>query len=356
VSPIYSIGFEPGPNGIATSLAPRVGGFNGDLAITKDGNKLVFTRMSLGAPYEIRTANTERIGSKCVQMVLEGKNECAALKESALTQINDSILSQVSMSPLGSFWFTGAHGDQVEGFLVKPPNFDVGKKYPVKFFLKGGPQIALGDKWSYSGNLELLAANGYVVITINFHGSTGYGQKFIDTVSGDWGGAPFEDQMKGLDFAEKTYPFIDKDRECAIGGSYGGYMANWVLGHTDRFKCIVSHHSVFNLESVWGSFDELWFLNWDFKGTPYSNRALYQKWSPHQYAGNFKTPTLVIHGQLDYKVDVSQAFDLFTTLQMEGIPSKMLYFPDEAQYPVKPQNAQLWYKTINDWVDQWTRR
>jgi len=310
--------------------------------------------MSLGAPYEIRTANTERIGSKCVQMVLEGKNECAALKESALTQINDSILSQVSMSPLGSFWFTGAHGDQVEGFLVKPPNFDVGKKYPVKFFLKGGPQIALGDKWSYSGNLELLAANGYVVITINFHGSTGYGQKFIDAVNGDWGGAPFEDQMKGLDYAEKTYSFIDKNRECAIGGSYGGYMANWVLGHTDRFKCIVSHHSPFNLESFWGSTDELWFPTWDFKGTPYDNRDVYQKWSPHLYAENFKTPTLVSHGQLDYRVDVSQALQLFTTLQMRGVPSKLLYFPDEAQYPSKPQNSQLWYKTVNEWVDQWT--
>ena len=161
------------------------------------------------------------------------------LSKLALTHLNDAVLSQVAMSPLESFWFTGAHGDKVEGFLVKPPNFDPNKKYPVKFLIHGGPQGAWGDDWSYRWNPELFAANGYVVIMINFHGSTGYGQKFIDAINGDWGGAPFEDLMKGLDYAEKTYPFIDKDRECALGASYGGYMANWMLGHTDRFKCIV---------------------------------------------------------------------------------------------------------------------
>jgi dipeptidyl aminopeptidase/acylaminoacyl peptidase len=355
-SSIYSISVNPPPNGIAAVVAARIGGFNDDLAITRDGKELVFTRMSLGAPNELHTASTLGTGSKCVQTIAEGTNQFAALKESALTHINDSILSQISLSSLESFWFTGAHGDKVEGFLIKPPNFDTSKKYPVKFYLKGGPQIALGDRWSYGGNLELLAASGYVVITINFHGSTGCGQKFIDAVSGDWGGAPFEDHMKGLDYAEKTYPFIDKDRECAIGSSYGGYMANWILGHTDRFKCIVSHHSAFNVESWWDSTDELWFPDWDFKGTPYSNPAVYQKWSPHRYAKNFKTPTLVIHGQLDYKVDVPQAYDLFSALQTQGVPSKMLHFPDEAQYPQKPQNSQLWYKTVDDWVDQWTTK
>ena len=325
--------------------------------------RLVFTRMSSEAPNELFVAEhancaigIEKVRAALLDELKQPLPPCAKAHARQLTHLNGSILSQVSMSPLEPFWFTGAHGDQVEGFLVKPPNFDASKKYPVKFFLKGGPQIALGDRWGYNSNFELLAANGYVVITINFHGSTGYGQKFVDAVNGDWGGAPFEDQMKGLDYAEKTYPFIDKDRECAIGSSYGGYMANWILGHTDRFKCIVSHHSVFNTESLWGSFDELWFLDWDFKGTPYSNRATYQKWSPHQYARNFKTPTLVSHGQLDYKVDVSQAFQLFTTLQMLGVPSKLLYFPDEAQYPLKPQNSQLWYKTVNDWVDQWTKK
>jgi len=316
--------------------------FDDDLVPTPDGKSLLLTRMSLHAPAEIY-----RIGITYQSM------QEPPLR---LTHLNDDVLSPISMSPLESFWFAGAHGDPVEGFLVKPPGFNASKKYPVKFMLKGGPQIAAGDFWSYSGNLELLAADGYVVITINYHGSTGYGQKFIDSVTGDWGGAPFEDEMKGLDYAEKTYPFIDKDRECAIGSSYGGFMANWMLGHTDRFKCIVSHHSVFNTESFWGSTDELWYPDWDFKGTPYDDGATYQKWSPHRYAKNFKTPTLVIHGQLDYRADVSQSFQLFTTLQMLGVPSKMLYFPDEAQYPSKPQNSKLFYKTINDWVDEWAKK
>ena len=184
------------------------------------------------------------------------------------------------MSPLESFWFTGAHNDKVQGFLVKPPNFDASKKYPVKFLIHGGPQGAWGDDWSYRWNPELFAAptsatSGYVVIMINFHGSTGYGQKFIDAINGDWGGAPFEDLMKGLDYAEKTYPFIDKDRECALGASYGGYAINWILGHTDRFKCLVSHDGMFNAESAWGTTEELWFNNWEFKGTPYDNRESY---------------------------------------------------------------------------------
>jgi len=223
----------------------------------------------------------------------------------------------------------------------------------VKFLIHGGPESAWGDDWSYRWNPELFAANGYLVIMINFHGSTGYGQKFIDAINGDWGGAPFEDLMKGLDYAEQHYPFIDKDRECALGASYGGWMANWILGHTNRFKCIVSHDGMFNTESAWGDTEELWFNEWEFKGTPYTNREMYRKWSPHLFATNFKTPTLVIHSQLDYRLDVSQGFDLFTTLQREGVPSKMLYFPDEGHWILKPQNSQIWYKTVNDWVDQW---
>ena len=258
------------------------------------------------------------------------------------------------MSPLEPFWFTGAGNDKVEGFLVRPPNFEQSKKYPVKFIVHGGPQVPEGDEWSYRWNPELFAANGYVVIMINFHGSTGYGQKFIDAINGDWGDAPFEDLMKGLDYAEKTYPFIDKDRECALGASYGGYMANWVLGHTGRFKCVVSHDGMFNAVSAWGTTEELWFNNWEFKGTPYTNPEMYEKWNPRNAAENFKTPTLVIHGQLDYRLDVSEGFQLFTTLQSMGVPSKMLYFPDEGHWVLKPQNSQLWYKTVNDWVDQWT--
>jgi dipeptidyl aminopeptidase/acylaminoacyl peptidase len=327
---------DPKANGFNADVVVR-DGYNDDIAITPDGKTIVFTRMSISFPTQIYKAGSERSIAEQLAHPPDG-----------LTHINDALLCEIAMSPLDSFWFKGAHNDKVEGFLVKPPNFDASKKYPVKFLIHGGPQGAWGDDWSYRWNAELFAEptasqpSGYVVIMINFHGSNGYGQKFMDAINGDWGGAPYEDLMKGLDYAEKTYPFIDKNRECALGASYGGYMANWILGHTDRFKCIVSHDGMFNAESAWGSTEELWFNDWEFKGTPYDNRAGYEKWSPHQYAKNFKTPTLVIHG-------------LFTTLQMEGVPSKMLYFPDEGHWVQKPQNSKLWYETVNAWVDQWTK-
>jgi len=320
-----------------------------DMVVSPKGEDIYFTNNSLEEPNAIYS----------FMLCPNGCGDPPPPPPGKLTHFNDALLSQVAMSPLESFWFTGAHNDKVEGFLVKPPNFDPNKKYPVKFLIHGGPQGAWGDDWSFRWNPELFASptsstpSGYVVIMINFHGSTGYGQKFIDAINGDWGGAPFDDLMKGLDYAEQTYPFIDKSRECALGASYGGYMINWILGHTDRFKCLVSHDGMFNAESAWGTTEELWFNDWEFKGTPYDNRESYVKWSPHQYAKNFKTPTLVIHGQRDYRLDVSEGFQLFTTLQMEGIPSKMLYFPDEGHWVLKPQNSQLWYKTVNDWVDQW---
>ncbi len=330
-------------------------GFNDDLAVVAESKTLLFTRMSIEHPNEIHWLPIDAC-SYAPAICDGGEPMFPRTSDSSipLTHLNDTIFAQVAMSPLESFRFTGAHGDKVEGFLVKPPNFDASKKYPVKFLLHGGPEGAWGDDWSYRWNPELFAANGYVVIMINFHGSTGYGQKFIDAINGDWGGAPFEDLMKGLDYAEKTYPFIDKDRECALGASYGGYMANWVLGHTDRFKCIVSHDGMFNTDSAWGTTEELWFNQWEFKGTPYTNPEMYEKWSPRNSAKKFKTPTLVVHGQLDYRLDVSEGFQLFTTLQTMGVPSKMLYFPDEGHWVLKPQNSQLWWKTVTDWVDQWT--
>ena len=357
---IYAVGTKH-VSGTANPIEfPRralVGGFDDDVTVTPDGKELIFTRMSLKAPIEIYAADATVNGCPArTGNVDPGKEDCSLSKDWALTHTNDKLLSQIIMSDGEPFSFTGAHGDWVEGTLVKPPNFEASTKYPVKFLIHGGPQGAWGDDWSYRWNPELFAANGYLVIMINFHGSTGYGQKFIDAINGDWGGAPYEDLMKGLDYAEKTYPFIDKDRECALGASYGGYAISWILGHTHRFKCLVSHDGMFNAESAWGTTEELWFNDWEFKGTPYDNRAMYQKWSPHQYAKNFKTPTLVIHGQRDYRLDVSEGFQLFTTLQMEGVPSKMLYFPDEGHWVLKPQNSRLWYETVNAWVDQWTKK
>ncbi len=300
---------------------------------------LFFTNQSISAPSEVWS--TKFPGQE---------------RPSALTRMNDPLLSQIDMQPLESFTFKGANDEDVQGFVVKPPRFDPAKKYPLKFLIHGGPQGAWGNSWTYRWNAELFAANGYVVVMINFHGSTGYGQKFTDSISGDWGGKPYVDLMKGLDYVEKTYSFIDKNREAALGASYGGYMANWLLGHTDRFKCIVSHDGTFNTESAYGTTEELWFPEWEFKGPPWKQRELYRKFSPHLFAEKFKTPTLVVHGQNDYRLDVSEGFQLFTTLQRLKVPSKMLYFPDEGHWVLKPQNSRLWYKTVNDWVDQWCGR
>jgi dipeptidyl aminopeptidase/acylaminoacyl peptidase len=279
-----------------------------------------------------------------------------------LTHLNDVLLAQLDQEKMESFWFAAEDKTKLQGFIIRPPGFDAYKKYPVKFLIHGGPQGAWGDSWSYRWNAELFAANGYVVVMINPRGSTGYGQAVVDGVNGDWGGKPFSDLMLGLDYAEQHYSFIDKTRECALGASYGGYMANWVLGHTDRFKCIVSHDGMFDAESAFGSTEEDWFNVWEFKGRPWEYYGKpdaenpFRKWSPSLYAKNFKTPTLVVHGQLDYRLDVSEGFQLFDTLQLLKVPSKMLYFPDEGHWVMKPQNSQLWYKTVNDWVDEWTKK
>jgi dipeptidyl aminopeptidase/acylaminoacyl peptidase len=278
-----------------------------------------------------------------------------------ITHLNDALLAELDLPKMEDFWFTAKDGVKVQGFLIRPPGFDAAKKYPVKLLIHGGPQGAWGDEWSYRWNAELFAANGYVVIMINSRGSTGYGQAFVDGVNRDWGGKPYSDLMTGLDYAEQHYSFIDKNRECALGASYGGYMADWILGHTNRFRCIVSHDGMFNAESAFGSTEEDWFNIWEFKGRPWDYYGKpdaenpFRKWSPSLYAKNFKTPTLVVHSQLDYRLDVSEGYQLFDTLQLLKVPSKMLYFPDEGHWVLKPQNSQLWYKTVNDWVDQWTK-
>jgi dipeptidyl aminopeptidase/acylaminoacyl peptidase len=324
-----------------------------DLHLKAD--RIVATRMSVDSPSEVYSIEyrldptTANADSPTFRPLLQ-----------QITHLNDELLAQLDLPKMESFWFTAADKTKLEGFIIRPPGFDAAKKYPVKFLIHGGPQGNWGDDWSYRWNAELFAANGYVVIMINPRGSTGYGQAIVDGVNGDWGGKPFTDLMEGLDYAEQHYPFIDKDRECALGASYGGYMANWVLGHTNRFKCIVSHDGMFDAESAFGSTEEDWFNIWEFKGHPWDyygkpdSENPFRKWSPSLYAKNFKTPTLVVHGQLDYRLDVSEGFQLFDTLQMLGVPSKMLYFPDEGHWVLKPQNSQLWWKTVNDWVDEWT--
>jgi dipeptidyl aminopeptidase/acylaminoacyl peptidase len=302
-----------------------------------------------------------------------------------LTHLNDAIVSSLDVRPLEPFWSTGAEGTKIEGFLLKPPGFDPAKKYPVKFLMHGGPQTAWGDAWSYRWNWELMAASGYVVIGINRRGSTGYGQKFVDEVSGDWGGRAYEDLMKGLDYAEAKFPFLDETRECALGASYGGFMANWVLTHTNRFKCIVTHDGMFDPVSAYGDTEEMWFNEWEFRrpedfpkgwdgfapdpkqtaaghpAEPWRYASLpadedpFRRWSPMRFIENAKTPTLIIHSQRDMRLDVGQGMEMFTALQRLGVPSKMLYFPDEGHWVLKPQNSQVWNEVVGDWCDRWTK-
>jgi dipeptidyl aminopeptidase/acylaminoacyl peptidase len=329
-APIYSVKPEGG------EIKQLVGGHNDELVVTPDGKTFVFSRQSAQFPNEVFTA---AVGSKDAQ---------------PLSKLNDKVFAQVQTRPVEPFWFIGAENAKVQGFIVKPPNFDAAKKYPVKFLIHGGPQGAWGDNWTYRWNAELLASDGYIVAMINPRGSIGYGQKFTEEVSGDWGGRAYIDLMRGLDHVE-TLPYVQKGGVCVMGASYGGYAVNWIITHNDRFKCAVSHDGMFNTESAWGTTEELWFNEWEFKGTPWTNRELYRRWSPHLNVTNIKTPTLVVHGQLDYRLDASEGFQLFTALQRLGVPSKMLYFPDEGHWVLKPQNSQLWYQTVNGWVDQWLK-
>jgi len=343
---------------------PEPGEFS-DIRMLGDGT-LVASRMGVNHPTELfmvppfgRDAKGSFVSSGEPHMI---------------THLNDALVSTLDMDQMENFWFEGAEGTKVQGFIIRPPNFDPNKKYPVKFVMHGGPQTALGDSWSYRWNMELLAANGYVVVAINRRGSTGYGQKFVDEVSGDWGGKAYIDLMKGLDFAEAKYPFIDKTRECALGASYGGFMANWVLTHTDRFKCIVTHDGMYNPQSAFGTTEELWFNEWEFRPAAANGIGVeqtkpahpwdyfdkpndqdpFRKWSPMLHIKDAHTPTLVIHSQRDYRLDVSEGFQLFTALQLLGVPSEMLYFENEGHWVLKPRDSQLWYETVNDWCDRWT--
>jgi len=323
-----SIFFTTGENGDSPVLiAPLAGvpsdiaskGQFGDLHPLADGRTIIANRSTVQAPGElvsIRTATSWPYRTGPMQVAGDHPFMIAGASFSKvdvnpITRLNDAIFAQLDLPKMESFWFTAADKTKVQGFIIRPPGFDPAKKYPLKFLIHGGPQGAWGDSWSYRWNAELFAANGYVVVMINPRGSTGYGQAFVDGVNGDWGGKPFTDLMTGLDYAEQHYSFIDKTRECALGASYGGYMADWVLGHTDRFKCIVTHDGMFNPESAYGTTEEVWFNTWEFKGKPWDYYGKpdaenpFRKWAPMLYAKNFKTPTLVIHNQLDYRLDVS---------------------------------------------------
>jgi dipeptidyl aminopeptidase/acylaminoacyl peptidase len=308
-----------------------------DIQFAPDGKTMIFSEQSGSRPTEIFRASS------------------AGGSPVPLTHLNDAVMAQYQLTKLDEFWVDSPDQTKVQSFVVKPPNFDATKKYPVLFLIHGGPQSAWGESWTYRWNAQVFAAAGFVVVMPNPRGSIGYGQKFTDDINQDWGGKPYDDIMAVADYVEKL-PYIDGDRMSAAGGSYGGYMVDWLLGHTQRFKALVSHSGVFDLRSEFGETEELWFPLWEFRGTPWDNPDIYAKFSPSSYIKDFKTPTLVMHGELDYRVPVGQGMQLFTALQMQKIPSKMVLFPDEGHWILKPQNSLLWYSTVLEWIGEWTAR
>jgi dipeptidyl aminopeptidase/acylaminoacyl peptidase len=331
--PIYKVSLQGGqPQKV-------IGGvYAGNLQVAPD-DTLVFAGSSIAAPPEIFRGNAGSV--------------------IPLTRINSGLMSSHNLKSAEETEWTGALGKKIHGFIVKPSNFDSSKKYPLLVLIHGGPQSAWNNSWSYRWNPAVFADAGYVVFAPNPRGSTGYGQRFVNEISGDWGGKAYTDIMNGVADVVRGNTFIDKNRIGAAGASYGGYMINWIEGHNNdprfRFKVLVSHDGVYNLTSMYGGTEELWFTDWEFKGTPWTNPAMYQRWSPHNFVNNFKTPILIIHGELDFRVPIGEGLLLFTAVQRKGIDSKLLIFPDEGHWVLKPQNSQLWYHTVLGWVDKYLK-
>ena len=310
-----------------------------NVQITPDGKRFVYVASTNASPAELYTANADGSGVN------------------ALTSVNAQLMSAAKLKSAEDVEWTGAMGHKVHGYIVKPNNFDPAKKYPLLVLIHGGPQGAWNDNWGYRWNPEVFANAGYVVFTPNPRGSTGYGQQFVNEISGDWGGKAYIDIMNGVADVLRRNSFLDRNRVGAAGASYGGYMINWILGHNNdprfRFKVLVSHDGVYNLESMYGATEELWFPEWEFKGTPWANPVLYNRWSPNKFVQNFNTPILIIHSELDFRVPLDQGMQLFTAVQKKGIDSRFLTFPDEGHWVLKPQNSQLWYHTVLDWIDKY---
>jgi dipeptidyl aminopeptidase/acylaminoacyl peptidase len=279
-------------------------------------------------------------------------------KTAQRTFINKDLLADVELPPVEELSWKSTDGTTVWGFLMKPPAFNPAKKYPMVVLVHGGPQGNFGDDFHYRWNAEMFAAPGTVVFMPNFRGSTSYGEAYKDAITLHWGDRPYEDIMSGVDFVAATFPFVDGTRIAAAGASYGGYMMNWMAVHTPRFKAIVSHAGLWDIKSKYGCTDELWFPEWEFGGDPYHHPELYEKWNPAAFVLNlekFRTPMLVVHGALDFRVAESQAFQLFQALQRLGVESKLLYFPDETHFVAKPRNAQLWWKEVLGFIAEHVR-
>lgn len=300
-----------------------------------DSKTLVFAKQSSRMPYEIFSYDLE----------LKQINQ--------ITRFNDSDLEKFDLPGYEEFWFPGANGEKIHGFIMRPPGFEMGKKYPAIHLIHGGPQGMWSNNWHFRWNYQMFASPGYVVYYINFHGSRGYGQEFTNSISRHWGDLPYEDLVKGTEYVLQNYDFVDPERLAAAGASYGGFMVNWIAGHENPYKCLISHDGVYDLRSKWGSTEELWFPEWEMGGVPWDKDTDYEKWSPSNLAANFKTPTLIIHGEHDYRIPYTQAFQFFSALQRQGVPSRLLFFPDEDHFVRKPQNAQFWWKNVHEWLDRY---
>jgi len=313
-------------------------GTSDEVDVSRDGTFLVFTKMDLSHPADLFRLNTG----------------AATTAPTPLTRINAKALEDIEFGEASSFTFHGWKGDNIDAWQVKPPNFDANKKYPLLLLMHGGPENSWGNLFHYRWNAQVFAAAGYVVIEPNFHGSSGFGLKFMDAIKGQWGGAPYEDQMKAVDTA-LTWSYVDPTRLAAAGASYGGYMANWMEGHTDRFRTIVSHDGLYDLVSSLYSSDFLVGSSKEFNGTAWENQEALLSQTPATFAKNFKTPMLIIHGEHDYRVDLSNGLAMFQVLQARHVPSKLLVFEDENHWVLKPGDSIFWYHNVLDWLNEWTK-
>lgn len=293
------------------------------------------------------TRNTLKTGDQLFTTTLAG----APLR--AITPSAQDMLKDVSFGDFEQFTFAGWNNETVHGYVVKPHDYVEGQKYPVAFLIHGGPQGSFGNGWSYRWNPQTYAGQGYAVVMIDFHGSTGYGQAFTDAISQHWGDRPLEDLQKGWAAAQQKYAFLDGGKACALGASYGGYMINWIAGNwNEPWKCLVNHDGVFDTRSMGYVTEELWFTEWENGGTPFDKPENYEKFNPVNHVAKWRVPMLVVQGEKDYRVPVDQGLSTFTALQRKGIESKLLYFPDENHWVLKPQNSILWHDTVNAWLKQ----
>jgi dipeptidyl aminopeptidase/acylaminoacyl peptidase len=285
---------------------------------------------------------------------LEGKK--AGMPQFGPFSANDKLLAELDLPKPEFVTVKGAGGTPMHMWLLKPPGFNPGKKWPLVYLVHGGPQGAWENGWHYRWNPQVWAAQGYVVALPNPRGSTGFGQKYVEEITGDWGGKCFQDLMAGVDYLEKL-PYVDRERLAAAGASFGGYMVNWFAVNTGRFKTLISHAGVWNFESEYGTTDELWFDEYEHEGPPWGkNRNSYEKFSPHRLAANlgkYRTPMLLIQNDLDFRCPVGQGYELFTALQRQGVPSRFINFPDEGHWVAKPKNSQFWHREVFAWLKKW---